>query len=180
MNYILGAINTTTNRYENIISVEKTNKYNCLCCSSDLILRKGEKRFQSFVHKTKNGCTYFKNPSQDQLIYDAQLHLKTLIEDNRIDIYRHCNVSLCRIKINIPDEIRVVLYGETVVIDTGNDSDHLIFKINPDATVNEDDDRYQINMLNLIQTCIQNFATKKIEIVLKNPFCCDNCKARYF
>ena len=180
MNYILGAINTTTNRYENIISVEKTNKYNCLCCSSDLILRKGEKRFQSFVHKTKNGCTYFKNPSQDQLIYDAQLHLKTLIEDNRIDIYRHCNVSLCRIKINIPDEKRVVLYGETVVIDTGNDSDNLIFKINPDATVNEDDDRYQINMLNLIQTCIQNFATKKIEIVLKNPFCCDNCKARYF
>jgi hypothetical protein len=89
-------------------------------------------------------------------------------------------VSLCRIKINIPDEKRVVLYGETVVIDTGNDSDNLIFKINPDATVNEDDDRYQINMLNLIQTCIQNFATKKIEIVLKNPFCCDNCKARYF
>jgi hypothetical protein len=93
------------------------------------------------------------------LIYDAQLHLKTLIEDNRVDIYKHCNVSLCRIKINIPDEKRVVLYGETVVIDTGINSDNLIFKINPDATVNEDDDRYQINMLNLIQTCIQNFAT---------------------
>ena len=180
MNYILGAINTTTNRYENIISVEKTNKYKCVCCTSDLILRKGEKRFQSLIHKTKNGCTYFKTPSQDQLIYDAQLHLKTLIEDNRIDIYRKCNVSLCRIKINISDEKSVVLDGETVVIHTGSDADNLIFKINPDATVNEEDDRYQINMLDLIQTCIQSFATKKIEVVLKNPFCCDNCKARYF
>jgi hypothetical protein len=103
-----------------------------------------------------------------------------LIEDNRIDIYRKCNVSLCRIKINISDEKSVVLDGETVVIHTGSDADNLIFKINPDATVNEEDDRYQINMLDLIQTCIQSFATKKIEVVLKNPFCCDNCKARYF
>ena len=49
MNYILGVINKTTNKYENIIVVDKSNKYKCIGCDSDLILRKGEIRFQSFI-----------------------------------------------------------------------------------------------------------------------------------
>jgi len=39
MNYILGAKNKTTNRYENIYYVDKANKYQCICCDSDLMNR---------------------------------------------------------------------------------------------------------------------------------------------
>ena len=56
MNYILGVINKTTNKYENIIVVDKSNKYKCIGCESDLILRKGEKRFQSFGVLNYQGC----------------------------------------------------------------------------------------------------------------------------
>ena len=48
MNYILGVINKTTNKYENIIIVDKSNKYKCIGCESDLILRKGEKTISKF------------------------------------------------------------------------------------------------------------------------------------
>ena len=53
MSYLLGVINTSTNKYENIYFVDKKNKYKCIACNSDLILRKGEKNFQSFIHKYK-------------------------------------------------------------------------------------------------------------------------------
>ena len=80
MNYILGVINTATNKYENITVVDKSNKYKCIGCESDLILRKGEKRFQSFVHRNTKGCNYFKTTTQDQLLNDAKMHLQVLLE----------------------------------------------------------------------------------------------------
>ena len=100
MNYILGVINKSTNKYENIIVVDKSNKYKCIGCDSDLILRKGEIRFQSFVHKNTKSCNYFRNPTEDQLLNDAKMHLQVLIEqigliflENAKDAKKNVNLS---------------------------------------------------------------------------------------
>jgi len=101
MVYLLGAINKNTNKYENIISVEKTNKYKCVGCDVDLSLIKVKQKFQSFHHKNHNGCEYFKNPTPEQLLLDAKLFLKTLLETNKVEIFGECIMCLANIKIDI-------------------------------------------------------------------------------
>jgi hypothetical protein len=177
MNYILGVINKATSKYENIIVVDKSNKYKCIGCESDLILRKGEKRFQSFVHKNTMGCDYFKTPTQDQVINDAKMHLQVLLEQNKVDVFRKCKGCKKRFKLELPN------YDETksVKLDMGTDVVYLDdknsticgFKIYRDEP--KDSEWHQINALDLIQRCVQSLATKKIELVCDNKIICSEC-----
>jgi hypothetical protein len=191
MNYILGVINKATNKYENIAFVDKSNKYKCIACESDLILRKGEIRFQSFVHKNKNGCQYFKHPIQDQLVRDAKMHLQVLIEQNKVGIYTRCRGCRTRHKMNIPtwDETKSVKMehdGPGVVYLDETNNRICGFNIYADGNKNTDtttcldisNTTYTINMLGLIHTCVQSVATKKIELICDNQIICHECASR--
>jgi hypothetical protein len=176
MNYILGVINKETNKYENIVFVDKSNKYKCIACESDLILRKGDKNFQSFVHKNKNGCEYFKNPSTEQLLNDAKLYLQRLLEQNNVNIFRKCKICKMKNKMNLPININVNSSLYDTIIYYGDNK----FKIYSEKPHEElDYECYQINMLNLIQTCVQDFASKKIELVCSKPITCNECLIKY-
>jgi len=188
MSYILGAIDKITNRYENIIFVEKLHQYKCIGCDSDLILRKGEKKFQSFIHKNKNGCKYFKEPTPIQLIHDAQLYLQKLIEDDSVDILRICEICKNRCKMNIPKynanmSVKLEERSTDIVYSYENNSILCSFKMYPsipNEEINEiDHPCYQINMLDLIHTCVQNFGTKKIQLVCATPIICNECNIKY-
>ncbi len=182
MNYILGVINITTNRYENIIFVNKPNKYKCIGCNTELILRKGDKNFQCFVHKNKHECQYFKHPTQDQLLHDAKLYLQTLIEDNKVDIFRKCQDCKRKYNMKLPnyDETKSVKIncGMDIVYLDDKHNDICGFKIYANIPNEElDYECYQINMLDLIQRCVQSLATKKIELVCSKKIICDECKS---
>lgn len=187
MSYILGAIDKNTNRYENIVFVEKSHQYKCIGCDSDLILRMGQKNFQSFIHKTKNGCKYFREPTLTQLIHDAKLYLQKIIEDDSVDILRTCEICKKRCKMDIPtytpcmsvklkDEIDIVYYDE-------NNNIICSFKMYPSIPKEElteiSHPCYQINMLDLIHTCVQNFGTKKTQLVCAKIMICNECSTKY-
>jgi len=183
MNYILGVINISTNKYENIVFVNKPNKYKCIGCNTELILRKGDKNFQSFIHKTKNSaCQYFKHPTQDQLLHDAKLYLHSLIEQNKVDIFRECQICKTNCQMNIPnyDETKMVKlnYGMDVVYLEHNHNTICGFKMYSNKANEElDYECYQINMLDLIQCCVQSLATKKIELVCGKKIICTKCSS---
>jgi hypothetical protein len=190
MNYILGVINKATNKYENITFVDKSKKYNCIACESDLILRKGEIRFQSFVHKNKNSCQYFKHPTQDQLVRDAKMYLQVLLEQNKVEIYTRCRGCRTKHKMNIPtwDETKSVKLehdGPGVVYLDETNNRICGFNICTDGNQNTDttcldihNTTYMINMLGLIHTCVQSLATKKIELLCNNQIICHECVSR--
>jgi len=185
MNYILGVINKETNKYENIIFVEKSNKYKCIGCDSDLILRKGDKNFQSFVHKNKNGCEYFKNPTTDQLLNDAKIYLERLIEQNNVNIFRKCKICKMKNKMNLPIDIKSNIkkdfsLSDTIIYYDNNNNIICKFKIYSEKPTEElNYECYQINMLDLIQTCVQDFASKKIELVCSKNINCNECLIKY-
>jgi competence CoiA-like predicted nuclease len=168
MNYILGVINKETSKYENIIFVEKSNKYKCIGCESDLILRKGDKNFQSFVHKNKNSCQYFKNPSTEQLLNDAKLYLEILLEQNNVNIFRKCEICKKKCKMNNINNIEINYYDKNNNIISKSEIYH-----------SKESEIYQINMLDLIHTCVQDFTSKKIELVCSKNMICNECNIRY-
>lgn len=168
MNYILGAINKETSKYETIILVDKLNKYKCISCESDLILRKGEKNFQSFIHKNKNGCEYFKNPTTEQLLNDAKLYLQTLLEQNNVIIFRKCEICKKKSNMNNLNNIDIVNYDK---------NNNIISK--SEIHNYKESEIYQINMLDLIHTRIQGFASKKIELVCSKNIICNECNIKY-
>ena len=185
MVYLLGAINKDTNKYENIISVEKTNKYKCVGCNGDLTLRKGNQKFQSFHHKNTNGCEYFKNPTPTQLLFDSKLHLKSLLETNKVEIFGECIMCLTNIKIDIPE------YDETksVQMDYGFDNDQMdlvysdseqkiicafeVYSQRPTKQVEYP--CYQIYMLELNLTQTMNFETQKLQLTCRKRDLCIRC-----
>ena len=183
MAYLLGAINKDTNKYENIISVEKTNKYKCVGCGVDLILRKGEKNFQNFIHKISNGCEYFKNPTPEQLLLDAKLNLKTLIETNKVDIYGQCQICIRNKKLDLPEydetkSVQIDLMFENELVDLVYlDSEQKIifgFEIFNGHPVKQT--WYQINILELVYTQRRDFATQKIELKYVQKDLCGKCQ----
>ena len=165
--YLLGAIDTVSG-YTNIIDVEKGHQYKCITCQSDLILRKGEKRFQSLIHKEKNGCTYFKNPTQTQLLEDAHLHLSKLIELNKVNIHRRCNI--CKMPFKMQFNI------DNVKLYFTNDNDN-----NDNNDENNDDlnQDYCINIEQLNKCIRTDFATKKVELYCRYFTTCQACKIKY-
>lgn len=183
--YILGVFNKETERYENIIHVDKKNQYKCIGCSSDLILRKGEKNFQSFIHKNKNGCQYFKNPSEEVLLNDASLHLKELLNQQKVNIFRRCEI--CKFKFNmnlITENINnIIINSSNNTIYAYDENENLIynFKMNNCNKYDNllDDNCYQINMLGLIERIVTNFASQKVELLCSKSIICSECNRKY-
>jgi hypothetical protein len=139
---------------------------------------------QVFVHKNKNGCQYFKNPTQDQLLHDAKMFLQALIEQNKVNIFRRCKLCCKQCDMNIPtyDETKSVLINAGLDIVYLDDAHNKIcgFKMYSNKPNEElDYECYQINMLNLIQRCVQNYATKKIELVCSKKMVCNECMLSY-
>lgn len=184
---ILGAINKTTNKYENIINVNKNNSYKCIGCNSDLILRKGEKNFQSFIHKNKcnTACNYFKEQTIEQLKNDAKLHLRELLIDNNFVLKRRCDCCKFNIKIDLPiiSSNHSIAFSETnnlINVYDENENENLIctFKM---ILINEYDETldekiYQLDITQLIHTITRNFATQKVELIcFRKIVYCNNC-----
>jgi hypothetical protein len=186
MSYLLGAINKDTNNYENIVSVQKPNQYKCCWCGLDLILRKGEKNFQSFIHKNPNGCEYFKNPTTEQLLFDAKLFLKKLLETNKVDFIGKCKICKFNLKIVIPE------YDETksVRIDYAFNNDLIdlvyldseqkiicgieVYNGVPTKQI-EEYLFFQINMLELVHSQTTCYATGKLELKCGKRELCRQC-----
>jgi len=185
MSYILGVINKETERYENIIRVDKKNQYKCISCSSDLILRKGEKNFQSFIHKNKNSCQYFKNPSEEVLLNDASLHLQELIFQENINIFRRCEI--CKFKFNMNLDLKNIknLSFNSVnnTLYAYDENNNLLYKFKIYTNIFYDNSLenncYQINMLGLIKRIVTNFATQKVELLCSKSIVCNECNRKY-
>ncbi len=167
MNYILGAINKNTQEYESIDIVEKTNSYICISCNTDLILRKGEKNYPSFIHKKSNNCCYFKHPSDEQLINDAKMYLNVLLKKNKVSVFRKCDMCKFKIKIEIPKYIDSELILNKIK-----------FNVYKDICIYDDNDHesYNINMMELIYRRVIDFSTKNIELLCNKTLRCEDCK----
>jgi hypothetical protein len=185
--FYLGAINKNTNQYENIFYVQKPNKYKCVGCDQDLILRKGQINFQSFIHKNNYPCDYFKNPTSVQLFSDAKMFLRSLIMNNQVDIYRRCKICMCNCLIDLP----VVDDTKSVIIDYGIEHNHIdmvyldqdqnlicgfevydgINKISP-----VEYECYQITLMDLVYQITKNLATEKIELICSKRIICTGCE----
>jgi hypothetical protein len=169
--YLLGA-NDIASGYTNIIDVEKKHQYKCISCQSDLLLRKGEKRFQSLIHINKNGCQYFKNPTYKQLIEDAYLHLSKLIELDKVNILRRCKI--CKMPFKMEFNIdNVKLYFKKNGHDNNDNNDD-----------NNDNDNnlkqyYYVDIEQLIKNIRMDFTTKKVELYCSYFTTCQECKIKY-
>jgi hypothetical protein len=162
--YLLGAIETSSNCYTNIVNVEKGLQYKCIACQSDLLLRKGEKCFQSLIHKEKNNCQYFKNPTQEQLMEDARLHLSRLIEIDNVDVFRRCNI--CKIPCKMPI--------------TSIDNFKLYLKKNVAEYHNLENYKYYYTNIDQLNKYIRiDFATKKVELSCDYLTRCQECQINY-
>ena len=162
--YLLGAIETSSNSYTNIVNVEKGLQYKCIACKSDLLLRKGEKCFQSLIHKEKNNCQYFKNPTQEQLMEDARLHLSRLIELDNVNIFRRCNICKITCKMEI----------------TNIDNFKLYLKKNDAEYKNLDNYKYYyVNIEQLNKYIRTDFATKQVELSCDYLTKCQACEINY-
>jgi hypothetical protein len=192
MNYILGAINKETNKYESIILVDKLNKYKCISCEFDLILRKGEKNFQSFIHKNKNGCKYFKYPTTEQLLNDAKLYLETLLEQNNVIIFRKCQICKKKYNMNNINNINIIYYDKNNNIISKSEiyqckeseiyqcKESEIYQCKESEIYQcKESEIYEINMLDLIHTRVQDFSSKKIELVCSKNIICNECNNKY-
>lgn len=189
MSYLLGVINTSTNKYENIYFVDKKNKYKCIACNSYLILRKGEKIFQSFIHKYKykgdTVCKYFKEPTLEQLINDAKLFLRELLYQNNVFVSRRCKICKFKFKMELPiiNEKNSIAFGSNnnfIYVYDENENKICEFKI-IESIYSESDVKlgpqcYQIIMHSLIHTQIRNFATQKLELTCEcKDHVCKDC-----
>ena len=111
------------------------------------------------------------------------MHLQVLLEQNRVDIFRKCQGCKKRCKLELPK------YDETksVKLDAGPDVVYLDdknnticgFKMYGSTCEPTECEWHQINMLDLIQRCVQSLATKKIELVCHNKIICSEC-SKYF
>ncbi len=195
MDWVLGAINKESGEYENLWFVDKKNKYKCIGCANDLTLRMGQKNFQSFIHKVLCGCEYFKNPSNEQLISDANLFLIQLLKANQVRLFRKC--TICKFQIKVPGElisnIKLIKLENNVVYCYDN-TDMIA---NPVAIFytyighpftdtlanvkngNDDNNIYLINITQLVKKLVRDFATEKIELTCSVGTVCMNCK-KYF
>ncbi len=99
----LGAINKETEKYENICSASKTNKYYCPDCNKSVILRKGEINRPHFAHKKESGCNYYDKPSESQIHKDAKMLTKLLVEQNKLELFKKCNDCNECVKLNLPE-----------------------------------------------------------------------------
>ena len=89
----LGALNKITKKYVLPSMANKEDKYICIDCNKDLILKKGNKRIHHFSHYSElEQCTYYSKPSESQVHKDAKFLLKWLLENKiQLTFIRKCN-----------------------------------------------------------------------------------------
>ena len=109
----LGAINKITGEYVFPKIANKKDKYICIECNRDLILRQGEIRVHHFSHKVDTiKCNHYTNPSETQIHKDAKNLLKNLLE-------RKIPISFCRkcCSCKKDEEFEIPEISETSVIE---------------------------------------------------------------
>ncbi len=187
MDWVLGAINKESGEYENLWFVEKKNKYKCIGCANDLTLRMGQKNFQSFIHKVPCGCEYFKNPSNEQLISDANLFLIQLLKANQVRLFRKCAICKFAIKISLELKlgIKLIDVSNNVVhcydFDNNLISSFYVYVGQPNTNVlanisNNDNKLYLINVTQLVQRLVKDFASNQVELTCFTNTVCANCE----
>ena len=72
-----------------------------------------------------------------------------------------------------------VIVGEEVIV--GDEHGEQVYKYKiynekQSEVVDDDDNRFHINMLGLIHTIVHNISTRNIELVCGKSFCCEKCK----
>ena len=91
--FSMGAINIQSELYEYPLIASKERKYKCPECKRPVIFRKGKIKQPHFAHyKSKNPCSYYDRPTEDQIHKDGKSLMKTLlINKNNICFYRNCS-----------------------------------------------------------------------------------------
>ena len=88
----LGAINKQTHKYTHPTQANKQDKFMCIDCEKDVIIRKGKIRIPHFSHcKEDLKCNFYTTPNESQIHKNAQFLLKYILE-NKIElcIYNKC------------------------------------------------------------------------------------------
>jgi hypothetical protein len=90
--FILGALDSKTNKYVTPFTAEKGREYKCIDCEQKVIFRKGTIRKVHFAHYSPtNTCTYYEHPNESQLHKDAKLKIAEWLKSKqKIEIYSSC------------------------------------------------------------------------------------------
>lgn len=81
-NISLGALNSVTNKYTLPTLALKTDKYKCVECRKNVILKKGQIKRAHFAHYAQsNVCNYYDRPNEAQIHKDAKLLMVKLLTD---------------------------------------------------------------------------------------------------
>lgn len=87
----LGAINKITKEYISPNRADKKDKFICIECNNDVILKKGKIRIPHFSHSLKDIKCNFYNTNESQIHKNAKLILKYMLENHILkEIHRKC------------------------------------------------------------------------------------------
>ena len=90
-----GAINKSTKKYMRPDEADKKEKFLCIGCKKDVILRSGKIRIKHFAHRKENSkCNFFDKPSESEIHKNAKLLLKYILE-KKIDLTIHRKCDRC-------------------------------------------------------------------------------------
>jgi len=183
----LGAINTTTGKYERVSSASKNNKYACPICKKDVIFAQGYINKSHFKHACNSYCSHY-NGGETALHYNGKRLLKEMLENNTIDIQHECSKCKKHELFNIPNNIInnvVIEYGfiyedrqlrADVALINQTSNQIVIFEVLNTHKTNENDrpepwfeiSAIEINELDINNNrCVLNCVRKKF---------CDECK----
>ncbi len=188
MELILGAINKTTNKYDNLKFASKQYKYKCVSCGIDITYRDGAKNFPCFVHK-RTGCLYYKNPTIQQLKKDSMMLLQSVIEKNKIQLYKKCSRCNVDCEIFIPDyqnnysvvlDYNFIHNGQNITVDIayldGNNKILCLFNILTNNDLDRETDYepcYNIQAGELFLMPI--WKNDKLQLYSDKQVICNNC-----
>jgi hypothetical protein len=149
----LGAINKITGEYVSAKNANKKDKYKCTDCGDNLTYCNGEIIPPYFRHEAdrSNPCNNYSKPTESQIHKDAQLLLKTLLEDKiPISFIRNC----CCCKKN--EEFDITEISETSVIEIEHRFEHNGIKIADVAYIDDGEVLCIFEILNTHKTLSEN------------------------
>ena len=84
-NLSLGALHIITNKYSLPTLALKTEKYKCVECGKNVILKKGHIKRAHFAHYAQtNTCNYYDHPNEAQIHKDAKLLMVKLLTEKAL------------------------------------------------------------------------------------------------
>ncbi len=106
---------------------DKSYKYSCPECESEVILKQGKKNRHHFAHKESNNCVYYDNPSDKEMHKNAKMYIKNLLENGYVlEITKNCkkcrkSISVKRLEktndIDIKSGCKLKINGEIIISD---------------------------------------------------------------